>query len=301
MTIDKIVDCSLLYMYCDPAVSKTCFDFHEFQVMAITTFSGVLKRLNPPKGEEWRVLGAACKESPEAMFAEMDETGVEFGIMPAIWVWSQRDHKLMIEHKNNKVFDVVKKSEGRIIGGASYNPFRIKESLEAIDIAVKEYGFQYVWFHPISFGMAPNDRRCYPLYTKCMELGIPVGMQVGHSAEPLTSEPGHPMYADDVAIEMPDLKIILTHTGWPWIDEWCSMIWRHPNVYGMCNAYMPSGFYPATFKFMDSPRGRDKVMMGSHAYGMTRWVKECNEMPISDKAKQKILYDNPVKLFNLKR
>jgi len=295
----KVIDCSLLYHYCDPKILQECFKFHEFQVMAITTFKGVLERVNPKPGEEWRVLAAACKSSPEEMLKEMEELGIAYAVMPTIWGWSQRDHGMMMNHKVEDVAEVVKKGNGKIIGGASYNPFRIKESLETIEHTVREYGFKYVWFHPISFGMAPNDRRCYPLYTKCLELGIPVGMQVGHSAEPLTSAPGHPMYVDDVAIEFPDLKIIMTHTGWPWIDEWCSMIWRHPNVYGMCNAYMPSGLYPETLRFLDSPRGRDKVVMGSHAYGLARWKKELLEMPISDKAKQKIFYDNAIKIFDI--
>ena len=77
------------------------------------------------------------------------------------------------------------------------------------------------------------------------------------------------------------------------------MIWRHANVYGMINAYMPSGLEPATVKFVDSPRGRDKVLWGSHGFGMTRWKKEFLELPISDATKRKVLRDNPLKVFKL--
>ncbi|MDI6776292.1 MAG: amidohydrolase family protein [Syntrophales bacterium] len=296
----KAVDCSLLPHYCGmPQRLQDTFKYWEFQIMAITTFAGVFRKVQPKPGEEWKVLGAACKSSVEEAVAEMDEVGIDYAICPMVPVWSQRDHAMMMGYSLEEVAEICKKSNGRIIGGAAYNPFRIKESLEEIERAVKEYGFKYVWFHPISFGLRPDDRRNYPLYAKCLELGIPVGMQVGHSAEPLTSEPGHPMYADVVAIDFPDLAIILTHTGYPWIEEWCSMIWRHPNVYGMLNAYMPSGLEPATIRFVDSPRGRDKVLWGSHAFGITRWKQEFLGLPIREDTKIKVLRDNAIKLFKL--
>jgi len=298
----KAIDGSMMPGYCtptDPEKAKAAFEFHEMRVMAYTTFGGILKRMGLKPGEEWKVLTMGGKSSVEEMLAEMDEAGVERVMMLAIKMWSQHDHALITDTSIEEVYEVMKKANGRVIGGAGYNPFRIKESLEDIERAVKEYGFKYVWFHAISFGMRFDDRRCYPLYAKCLELGITVGMQTGHSAEVLTSEPGHPMAADNVAIEFPDLTIILTHTGYPWIDEWCSMIWRHPNVYGMLNAYFPSGLQPETLRFVDSPRGRDKILWGSHGFGITRWVQEFVQLPISDETKRKVLRDNPIKAFKL--
>jgi len=298
----KAIDGSIGPGYCtpsDPEKAKAAFEIYEMRVMAYTTFGGVFKKMGLKPGEEWKVLGGGGKSSVEEMLAEMDEVGVERLVMNPMKFWSQREHKLFHQVGTEDVYEVVKKANGRVIGGASYNPFRIKESLEDIDRAVKEYGFKYVWSHPISFGMRFDDRRMYPLYAKCSELGITVGMQTGHSAEVLTSEPGHPMAADNVAIEFPDLTMILTHTGYPWIEEWCSMLWRHPNVYGMLNAYFPSGLQPETIRFVDSPRGREKVLWGSHGFGITRWVNEFLQLPISDKTKKKVLRDNAMKAFKL--
>lgn len=295
------MDCSLPSAYVmGPQAMQEMFEFHEGRVMALTTFGGLFKKMGVKPGEEWKILGAACKSSVEELLAEMDEVGVERVVLLAMKIWSQRDHQLMTKGNIEPVAEAVKAANGRIIGGAGYNPFRIEESLAEIETAVKEFGFKYVWFHPISFGMRPDDRRCYPLYAKCNELGIPVGMQTGHSAEPLTSEPGHPMCADNVAIEFPNLKIILTHTGWPWIDEWCSMIWKHPNVYGMLNAYFPSAYERATVKFMNSSRGRSKILSGSHGFGLPRWKTEFMDLPVSDDTKMRVLRQNPIKVFDLK-
>ncbi len=278
---------------------KKPFEFYEFQIMARSTFAGVAKRLGLKPGEEWKVLGGLAKSSLEEMIAEMDEIGVESAILVACKVWSWHDQALMMDYDIDEIAETCKKGNGRLMGAASYNPLRIKESIEEVDRAIKEYGFKFVWAHPISFGMKPDDRRMYPLYAKCSELGVAVSMQVGHSAEPLPSEEGHPMYADHVAIDFPDLTIILTHTGWPWIDEWASMLWRHPNVYGGINAYYPSSLDPSQVRFMDSSRGRDKVLWGSHGFGMTRCKKEFLELPIKDETKRKVLRENAIKALKL--
>ena len=242
----KAIDTMCRAFYCLPAEKvKELFDVYEFKIMAITTFAGVLKRIGAGPGEEWKVLGVMSKGSVEEMIKEMDEIGVECVCMDQMIAWSRRDLRLWGGYSIETIGELIEKSKGRIIGGAGYNPFHIKESLDDIERAVKDFGFKYVWAHPITFGCTPNDKKMYPLYIKCIELGIPVGYQCGHSAEALPSEPGHPMYGDQVALDFPDLILILTHTGWPWVEEFCSMIWRHRNVYGMLNAYFPRDFHPS--------------------------------------------------------
>jgi len=296
----QAIDTMCRPIYClPPAASKELFEFYEFGVMAITTFGGVLKRIGAKPGEEWKVLTTMTKGSVEAMIEEMDEIGVEYAFIDQMVAWSRHDHKLWGNYSIEMIAEIMRKSKGRVIGGAGYNPFHIKESLETIDRAVKDYGFKYVWAHPISFGLAPNDKKMYPLYVKCLELGIPCTFQVGHSAEPLPSEVGHPMYADEVALDFPQLTMVLTHTGYPWVDEWCSMVWKHPNVYGNIGAYMPSGLEPTTVKFMDSVRGRDKVLWGTNGYGFARCKKEFLELPIKDETKRKVLRENALKVFKL--
>jgi hypothetical protein len=123
-------------------------------------------------------------------------------------------------------------------------------------------------------------------------------MQTGQSAEPLPSEQMRPMHADEVAINFPGLTLILTHTGWPWVSEWISMLWRHPNVYGNIGAYMPSTLDPALVRFMDGP-GRGKVLWATNGLGLTRCKKELLELPIRDATKKAVLHDNAIKVFKL--
>lgn len=293
------------------------FEFREFQIMLETTFK-VMNRPPPPpvaaidedqasatpSGKPKRSRKGASMLSGHATTAEcltdMDELGYTHISVCATKMWSYYYHRdFIMNYPIEAVAESVAESGGRIIGTASYDPFRITESCAEIEIAVKEHGFRYVWFHPLSYGLPPNDRRFYPLYAKCVELGIPVGFQVGHSAEVLPSNGGHPMLADDIAIEFPTLRMNLSHTGWPWVDEWCSMLWRHPNVYGDISAYYPHSLDDRLVRFMDSSRGRDKVLFGTNGLGLERCKEEFLELDISEETKRHVLHDNAVRFFGL--
>lgn len=283
------------------------FEYREFQIMLRTTFksladeSGRRKEVKEgERGEGGDTL--AGHGSVAACLASMDEYGYEQVSVCATKMWSYYYHRdFILNSPVEPIGEAIRESGGRIMGAASYDPFRITESLRVIEHVVREYGFNYVWFHPLSYGLPPNDRRFYPLYAKCVELDIAVGFQVGHSAEVLPSDCGRPMLADDVAIEFPDLRINLSHTGWPWVDEWCSMLWRHPNVYGDISGYFPKGLDDRLVKFMDSGRGRDKVLFGTNGLGLRRCKEEFLQLDIGESTKRKVLYDNARRFLGLDR
>ena len=299
----KAIDVMNYPWYASKELVKKMFKADEYKMMAKTTFKTVLERMGPGT-PDWMAVGALTKSSLEEVLQEMDEAGFEYVIMSDIKMWSYRRHFKLImgDPADGWGIETVKKmvdeSDGRIVGGVGYNPFRIKESLEEVERAVKDYGFKYVWIHPITFGISFNDKKLYPLYIKCIELDIPCCMQVGHSAEPLPSWMGHPMNADEVAIDFPELKLVLTHTGWPWIHEWLSMMWRHPNVYGNIGAYYPKDLDEDIIKFMDG-RLRHKIMWATNGFGMTRCKKEFLELPIREETKRAVLWENAVKVFKL--
>lgn len=290
------------------------FEFEEFKIMLRTTFkaaAGDHQHRTKAKGEKKAdASGTTAKkkggglllghDSVAEMIADMDLLGYETIVISATKMWSYRyHHRLILDYSIDDVGEIVREAKGRVIGAASYNPFRIEESLAEVERGVREHGFKYVWFHPLSFGLAPNDRRFYPLYAKCNELGIAVGMQVGHSAEVLPSDVGRPMLVDDVAIDFPNLRINLSHTGWPWVDEWCSMLWRHPNVYGDISAYFPRSLDERQVRFMDSSRGRHKVLFGTNGLGLKKCVEQFRALDIKEETQRRVLRENAIEFLAL--
>ena len=203
------------------AVEYDFNDYHEWRQLAQTTFKPMFPTGRFPTTkeelEQFKFLYGSMfhpYETVDDLIKAMDEIGYDKICMCAAKMWSFVTNDFVWNLSIDDIHKVVEKSGGRIIGAAGYNPFKIEESLKEIEKAVKEYGFKFVYLHSMSFGLAPDDKRIYPLYAKCNELGVPVSMQVGHSAEPMPSMVGNPMYVDEVALRFPNLKINLSHTGW---------------------------------------------------------------------------------------
>lgn len=293
------IDTMCRVFHAEPELAKPLFEVQEFQTLAESTFAGVKARNDIPDGEEWRVFEVLGNGSIEETVEDMDESGVDRVFMDQLVQWSRDAKKTLTLVSVEELAEMVDRSDGRIVPGVGYDPYDIPGSLERLERAVDDHDFKYVWFHPMTYGMRPTDEKCYPLYAKASELDVPVCFQTGQSAEPLPSEPGHPMYADEIPMDFPDLDIVLTHTGWPWTEEWCSMLWRHPNVYGNIGAYYPSFLPDDQVEFIDSSRIRDKVMWATNGLGFERCKQEFLDLPIRDETKRAVLRENALEVFDI--
>jgi hypothetical protein len=281
--------------------------FHEWRQMAQTTFKPMFPTgrfpFTPEEREKFKYLYGTVfypYESVDKLVKAMDKEGYDSVCLCALRMWSyRRTFELIVDYTEEHIYDLMKQANGRIIGVAGYNPFRIPESIEWIEKSVAEYGFKMVFAHPITFGLRFNDKKMYPLYAVCNKLGIPVSIQVGHSAEPLPSWVGHPITVDEVVLDFPDLKMNLSHTGYPWRLEWQDMLWKHPNVYGDLAAYMPSGLDKETLDFINSGVGRQKVMWGTNGFGLKRGKQEILGMDWKDETKANVLRNNAVRFLGL--
>ena len=237
-------------------------------------------------------------ETPEQFVARMDQAGFEYVMVAGVKMGSYKGNSPSLEYSADEVHQIVKQYPDRLIGMAGYDPFHIRESIEEIERAVKEYGFKGVYAHTLGWGIAANDRRMYPCYLKCVELDIPFSMQIGHSLEKMPSEGGRPIYIDEVALDFPDLRFIASHTGWPWCEELIAMAWKHENVYIDIAAHMPQYLDRALVTFMDS-RGRSKVLFGTNGFGMARCKEGFFKLPLKEETKAKVLRENALNVFRL--
>lgn len=139
------------------------------------------------------------------------------------------------------------------------------------------------------------------IYLAAEEAGLPVTIHTGTSVFPgARSRLGNPMDVDDVAIDFPDLTILLAHGGRPlWMDEAFFVVRRHPNVFLELSG-IPPGRLLEWFPRLESIA--DRVVWGSDwpspgVASMRKNVEQFLELPIGDQAKRKILYDNAARLF----
>ena len=192
----------------------------------------------------------------------------------------------------------------RFSGLAGVDPTRGIQQLKELDHAVKELGFVGAHFYPHWFRMPPDSALCYPIYSRCEELGIPIMMQVGqnliYQKDVRLPSVAKPILLDQVAIDFPNLVLIGIHIGVPWTDEMIAMAWKHENVYISIDAYAPKHL-PASLKHYMNSYGSHKVMFGTDwpVIDPERAVSEIHEHALRPESLEKIMRGNAVKVFRL--
>ncbi len=201
----------------------------------------------------------------------------------------------------NALPDPVSGPRGRLVPFASINPFIVNDLALELDRLVKDFDFRGIKVYPPYQHHYPNDARMYPLYAKAQELGLPMLVHTGSSVfKGARIKYADPLLLDDVAIDFPNLTILMAHCGRPfWYEQAFWMARRHPNV------YMEVSGLPGR-KLMDYfPRLEelaDKVVYGSDWPGnpdLRRNPDAIRALPISEEAKQAILYGNAARILKL--
>lgn len=229
----------------------------------------------------------------ELTLSAMDAAGVTRAVLSAWW---GPDGPLIT---NDEVAAHVRAHPDRFIGAASVDLARPMEAVRELRRAVRELGLRAVRILPWLWGLPPNDRRYYPIYCECIELGIPFCLQVGHAGPLRPSEPGRPIpYLDEVALDFPELVIVGGHVGYPWTDEMIALATKYENVYIDTSAYKPSRYPPQLVSFLRG-HGRRKVLFGSNFPMILPGdcTAQLGELGLEAEARRAFLHDNAARVF----
>ena len=241
--------------------------------------------------------------SLEDMIGRMDAAGIQRSFLIAAKV-GVKHHPACYQVPYPMVAEAVQKYPERFSGLAGIDPTEGMAGVRELEKAVREYGFIGAHSYPHWFELAPDHAKYYPFYAKCVELDIPIQLQVGQSMIYDASYPrrsvGRPISLDSVACDFPELKLIGIHVGIPWTDEMIAMAWKHRNVYIGCDAHRPT-YWPESFvKFINS-YGQDKVIFGTDfpvlPFEQTR--ADIEALGLKPAALRKLLRENAVRVYKL--
>lgn len=247
-----------------------------------------------------RWTGGAIPENElpiETTLAAMDAAGVDFGVLTA---WHSPREGAMIS--NEEVAGWVAAHPDRFAGLASVGLDRPMEGVRELRRCVRELGFVGLRMLPWLWEVPPTDRRFYPLYAACVELGVPFCTQVGHTGPLRPSEPGRPIpYIDQIAIDFPELTIVGGHIGYPWTEEMIAVARKHENVYIDTSAYTSRRIPPELIAYMKTSSGSRKVLFGSN-YPMIQPAAALDgleELKLDAEVTERYLHENTQRVFAL--
>jgi predicted TIM-barrel fold metal-dependent hydrolase len=207
---------------------------------------------------------------------------------------------------NEEVAAFAAENSDIMIAFASVDPMRGQDAVNEARSLIRAGGIRGFKLHPPLQQFAPNDRRAYPFYEVMAEHKLPVIFHTGHSGIG-TGMPGgggvrlkygNPMDIDDVAVDFPDMKIIMAHPSFPWQDEAISVCMHKPNTYIDLSGWSPKYFSPTLIQYANSLL-KHKMLFGSDYPLITpdRWLADFEKINIKDEVRPLILKENAIKLF----
>jgi uncharacterized protein len=209
---------------------------------------------------------------------------------------------------NEEVAELAHENSDVMIPFASIDPARGKMGAREARRLIKDFGVKGFKFHPQVQEFWPNDRAAYALYEVIAEAGLPAIFHTGHSGMGtgmrggggVRLKYGDPMPVDDVAVDFPDMPIILAHPSWPWQDAALSICLHKPQVYIDLSGWSPKYFPPQLVHYANTQL-KHKMLFGSDYPLITpdRWLADFDKAGFRDEVKPLILKENAAKLLGL--
>ncbi|WP_309140939.1 amidohydrolase family protein [Novosphingobium sp. G106] len=209
----------------------------------------------------------------------------------------------VIHMSDDRALEAMRRHPDRF---AAIRPVDPNKGMDAVRLIQREYDeglIKGVSFFPS--GQQPpvpiNDRRAYPIYAKCIELDLPIFVNVGVPGPRIPMMPQYVGHLDEVCYDLPELKLVMRHGAEPWEDLAVKLLLKWPNLYYSTSAFAPKYWPEAIIRFANS-RGSDKVIYGGYfpmGLELTRIFAEMDEVPFKAEVWPKFLYDNAAKVLGL--
>ncbi|MDO4493968.1 MAG: amidohydrolase family protein [Clostridia bacterium] len=220
----------------------------------------------------------------------LDDIGIEWGIT------------VDGNHDNRKTAEIVRAHPDKLKGFIFVDPNKGEQAVRELETCVKEYGLHALYLTAFRTHLTADDPKNYPLYAKCIELGIPVHIYSSlNLSKAVPYDIGHPRYIDKVARDFPELKIMAGVSGWPWVLDFLALAMRHENLYLNFETHAPekmaqrgSGYEP--YLYYGERNLKERICFasnwGTQSIPVEDLVAQVEALPFSDSAKDNILYNN---------
>ena len=209
---------------------------------------------------------------------------------------------------NEEVAELAHQHADVAIPFASVDPHRGKDGVLLARKLIRDYRVRGFKFHPSVQEFSPNDRLAYPLYEAIAEAKLPAIFHTGQTGVGAGTRGGggirlkysNPMLLDDVAVDFPDMPIVLAHPSFPWQEEALSVATHKPQVYIDLSGWSPKYFPPILVQYINTLL-KDKVLFGSDypVLSPERWMADFEKLDIKPEVRPLVMKTNAAKLLKL--
>ena len=258
----------------------------------------------PATMETVRQMQAGRTLSEDDVMKALGDAGIERSLITG---FDETSTAGTVTLPNELVARIAERHPGRFIPFCGVDIMKGMDAVREMEHWIRDRGFAGLSLRPFMIDLPADDRHYYPFYAKCVELGVPVSIHTSANwTTGRVNELGHPRFIDTVATHFPELTIVMSHAGYPWILDACLLAWKHEHVFIELAAHRPkymsrtgTGWEPLLR--YGTTTIRDKVLYGSGWFLLGRApaevVAEIRELPIPQDVLEDWLYNNASKLF----
>ena len=209
---------------------------------------------------------------------------------------------------NYEVAEIANKNDDICIPFASIDPHKGKYGAREARDLIENHGVKGFKFHGIAQNAHPADRMGYPIYEVINEYRLPAIFHTGHSGMGtgmrggggMRLKYGEPMLIDDVAVDFPDMKIILAHPSWPWVDQSLSMALHKTNVFIDLSGWSPKYFPKQVIQYANTQL-KHKMLFGSDfpLIHPDKWIEAAKDVGFREEVMPGIMKDNAARVLGL--
>lgn len=143
-----------------------------------------------------------------------------------------KSHYLGASIPNERIAEHVRAHRDRMVAFAGVDPSGPKEAIAELRRCKSELGMVGLSIAPAAQDFHPSNSQAMTVYAEAAQLALPIVFHAGvHVSAATKLEYAHPLLLDEVAREFPELKIVIAHLGYPWMEETIVLLEKHPNVY----------------------------------------------------------------------
>lgn len=191
----------------------------------------------------------------------------------------------------------------RFIPSSTVDPNHGMKGIARIVSEYETYGVRAVTVFPAgTFPQVPiNDKKMYPVYAKCVELGIPVFCCAGVPGPRLKTACQHVELIDEVMFDFPELVFVTRHGCEPWTDLAVKLMLKWPGLHYSTSAFAPK-YYPKDIVDYANTRGADKIIYAGYfpmGLSLERIVGELHGVGFKDEVWPKFLRTNALRVLGL--
>ena len=218
------------------------------------------------------------------LLREMDIYGIERGLIP-------------VSFGDEASIRAVRGHPDRLLGSYLVDPNLAMEGVRDLERAVDQLGVVAAAFFPC--GCVPqvpiDHKRVFPLYAKCVDLDLPIFINVGVPGPRVPMKAQKVSRLDEVCWFFPELRVVMRHGGEPWADLAVKLMVKWPNLFYSTSAFAPRYYPKPIVDFANSSRGAGKVMYAGYypsGLSLERIFAELPELPFKDDVWPQFLRDN---------